>query len=291
MKSIVIDMINQKNCRSVADYSNTLKEIIQQIALLGLWRSKFFEHAAFYGGTALRILYGLDRFSEDLDFSLLQVNPNFRLETYNQAVQEELASFGFNSSVSVKEKRIKTAIQSAFIKTNTKEQLFTIEAARPLAAALHHQQTIHVKMEVDTNPPGGFKTEAKIILQPIPFSVNTFTQTCLFSGKMHAILCRGWANRIKGRDWYDLVWYVSNQIPLNINHLRTRLIQSGHLGQEEPFGEKEVWVLITNKIKETDFIMAKKDIAPFLTNVSCLDIWSVPFFLELVQKLKIESDS
>jgi len=288
MRNVIIDMINQKNCRSVMDYTNTLKEIIQQIALLGLWRSKFFEHAAFYGGTALRILYGLDRFSEDLDFSLLSENPNFKLDSYNQAVQEELASFGFNSSVTVKEKKIRTAIQSAFIKTNTKEQLFTIEAARPLSAALHHQQTIHVKMEVDTNPPGEFKTEAKLILKPIPFSINTFTQPCLFSGKMHAILCRGWANRIKGRDWYDLIWYLSNKIPLNLNHLRARLIQSGHIKQDDILGEKEIRILITKKINETDFSLAKKDVSPFLTDISRLDIWSIPFFLELIKDLTIE---
>ncbi len=291
MKSVIVDMINQKDCKTVTDYTNTLKEIIQQIALLGLWRSKFFEHAAFYGGTALRILYGLDRFSEDLDFSLLKVYPNFRLEAYNEAIQEELASFGFKSTVSVKKKSIKTAIQSAFIKTNTKEQLFTIEAARPLASALHHQQAIHIKMEVDTHPPGDFNTEAKTLLQPIPFSVNTFTKPCLFSGKMHAILCRGWANRIKGRDWYDLVWYISHKIPLNVKHLRARLVQSGHLSEKDLFNEKEIRHLIVNKIKEIDFSMAKKDVSPFLRDAFSLEIWSNDFFLALVQKMNMESDA
>src|SRR5271167_580980 len=126
MNSAVVSMLARYQCVTVQDYENALKEIIQEIALLGLWRAKFFEHAAFYGGTALRILYGLDRFSEDLDFSLLEPNPEFRLNPYLGAVQAELQAMGFNVTVESKPKTKKSAIESAFIKAGTREHLLKI---------------------------------------------------------------------------------------------------------------------------------------------------------------------
>src|SRR5271168_5415411 len=104
MNPAILSMLDRYNCVSLQDYENALKEIMQEIALLGLWRSKFFEHTAFYGGTALRILYGLDRFSEDLDFSLLKQNKNFNLTPYLEAIKIELLGFGFSVTVEQKNK-------------------------------------------------------------------------------------------------------------------------------------------------------------------------------------------
>ena len=168
-------MLNKYKCHSANDYENALKEIFQQIALLGLWRAKFFEKAAFYGGTALRILYGLDRFSEDLDFSLLNRDKKFKLDPYNMAIKEELQSFGLDVLVENKVKSKDTSIKLAFIKSGTKKQLIDINVPEGITKKIHHMKSIKIKMEVDTDPPGDFETESKIVLQPIPFSCRQTT--------------------------------------------------------------------------------------------------------------------
>ncbi|MBZ0187582.1 MAG: nucleotidyl transferase AbiEii/AbiGii toxin family protein, partial [Candidatus Obscuribacterales bacterium] len=173
MNPAILSMLERYKCVTIQDYANALKEIMQEIALLGLWRSKFFEHAAFYGGTALRILYGLDRFSEDLDFSLLEPQSDFNLKTYIAAVESELISMGFRVTVEEREKNVSTAIESAFIKADTKEHLIKITVPETIADRVQKNKVMKVRFEVDTDPPGGFNTEVKILLQPIPFSVNT----------------------------------------------------------------------------------------------------------------------
>ena len=212
MNDAVKVMLNRYQCSSISDYENALKEIIQEIALLGLWRSKFFEKAAFYGGSALRILYKLNRFSEDLDFSLLNRNVNFSLKPYCSAVESELKSFGFSVFVETKIKKIETNIDSAFIKAGTLKNMLLIDIPVALSKKIQSGKLMKVKLEVDKDPPGDFKTEAKYLFQPIPFSVNTFALPYLFAGKMHAVLCRTWGTRVKGRDWYDLTWYAGQDI-------------------------------------------------------------------------------
>lgn len=266
---------------------NALKEIFQEIALLGLWRAKFYEKAAFYGGSALRILYGLDRFSEDLDFTLLRKDNQFQLAAYNQAVVDELASFGFDVEVECKNKKIISNIESAFIKADTKKQLIIVEAPSDISKRFHHMHRIRIKMEVDVRPPGKFNTEAKTILQPIPFSVRTLILPDLFAGKIHALLCRPWQLRVKGRDWYDFVWCIGRDIPVNTLHLRERLVQSEAWKGSDDFGKDELLELLKNKIKSTDFENAKRDIKPFLSDPKSTDIWSTPFFNELLDKIKI----
>lgn len=285
MHDVVKKMLEKYNCVSEKDYVNALKEIFQEIALLGLWRAKFFEQAAFYGGSALRILYGLDRFSEDLDFTLLHPNKAFNLTHYNKAIADELYSFGFNVEVLTKNKNNKTNIESAFIKADTKKQFLVIEAPREISSRLHHMQNIKIKMEVDINPPGEFTTEVKPLLQPIPFFVKTLTQPDLFAGKVHAILCRPWQKRVKGRDWYDFVWYIANNIPINLIHLKERLIQSSAWEQKE-FSKKDLLELLTNKINSADFDSAKNDVIPFLRDPASVTVWSKEFFTQLLSRLK-----
>jgi len=284
MHDVVKKLLKKYNCRSEQDYVNALKEIFQEIALLGLWRAKFFEQAAFYGGSALRILYGLDRFSEDLDFTLLNPNRAFNLTYYNKAIADELDSFGFDVEVLKKNKNNNSNIESAFIKADTKKQFIVIEAPKEISSRLHHMQSIKIKMEVDVNPPGNFSAEVKPLLQPIPFFVKTLTQPDLFAGKTHAILCRPWQKRVKGRDWYDFVWYIANDIPINLSHLKERLIQSSAWGKKE-LTKRDAIELLENKIKITDFDSAKNDVIPFLRDPESVALWSREFFLQLLRRV------
>lgn len=253
--------------------------------MLGLWRAKFYEKAAFYGGTALRILYGLDRFSEDLDFSLLKPESSFDLSRYNEAIKNELNSFGFEVTVETKVKNIDSNIESAFIKAETKKQLILINISSDIINRIYRMNNIKIKMEVDINPPGKFKTENKILLQPIPFSVKTYQLPDLFAGKIHALLCRPWQQRVKGRDWYDFVWYVSRNTPVNLIHLQQRLIQSGHWNKKNKFTLSNLQKMLITKIDETDFENAKKDILPFIKDPQAVDLWAKKFFHKMVEKI------
>jgi predicted nucleotidyltransferase component of viral defense system len=264
MKDRLSVMLEKYSLDSETDYINALKEIIQEIALLGLWREKFFDHAAFYGGTALRILYGLDRFSEDLDFSLLIPNNSFSLESYNKAVEIELRSFGFETTVKSKIKTKDTRISSAFIKAGRKKQLLTINVPDTIINKFHHMHTIKVKMEIDIDPPGNFQTETKEILLPIPFVVTSYQMPDLFAGKIHAVLCRSWELRVKGRDWYDLVWYIGRKIPVRILHLEQRLIQSGHWNPTARFSTQDLYKMLHDKIDKIDIESAKNEVSRFI---------------------------
>ena len=195
-KNSIEMMLERYHPQTTADSVRALREIIQEITLIGLWRSKFFEKAAFYGGTSLRILYGLDRFSEDLDFSLLKRDDQFSLKKYILAIQEELYSFGFEVEVETKNKSTITQIESAFIKANTKLELINIGLQKFATTEIAPNNKVKVKLEVDTRPPGQFRTEAKTLNEPIPVSINTYTLPDLFAGKMHALLCRMWQGRI-----------------------------------------------------------------------------------------------
>jgi len=286
MHTALAQMLKRYQCSSQNDYSNALKEIIQELALLGLWRAKFYENAAFYGGSALRILYDLDRFSEDLDFTLLSPDENFSLAPYIKAIQDELNSFGLETEVNSKVKNSASKINSAFIKANTKQQLILINTPQTIIARTHNMQTLKIKMEVDTNPPGSFNTEVKTLLQPIPFSIKTLIMPDLFAGKVHALLCRPWQKRVKGRDWYDFVWYISRNTPLNLIHLRERLIQSDAWSRNKKLQAHDVINLLSMKITNTNFDNAKDDIQPFIKDAQSIQLWSSHFFMDLLKRLK-----
>jgi len=286
MNEAVKEMLNRYKCMSVNDYENALKEIIQEIALLGLWRSKFFEKAAFYGGSALRILYGLDRFSEDLDFSLLERDSNFSLTPYCRAVEDELKGFGFSVTVKKKEKTSETNIDSAFIKARTLENMIIIDTPKSLRKKIYSEKIMKIKLEIDIDPPGGVQTEARYLFQPVPFSVNTYTLPCLFAGKMHSILCRAWGERVKGRDWYDLVWYVGRNTPVNLKHLENRMRQTEHLKPDETLTEKLLKEKLQERIKTVNFHNAAGDVRNFLKDPLSLDVWSEEFFRVVCEKIK-----
>lgn len=286
MHSAIEVMLEKYKCTSLNDYSNALKEILHQIALLGLWRAKFFEKAAFYGGTALRIFHNLNRFSEDLDFSLLEEDASFSLKKYNEAIITELKSFGFDVEIIQKENNKKTTIESATIHANTKQQFLSVLAPNALAKKIHFQQKIKIKMEVDVDPPLGFKTEFEDLLNPIPFSVLVYQKPDLFATKIHAILNRNWQNRLKGRDWYDFVWYVGANIPLNLKHLEIRLRNSGQWKTRAALSQEDLLILLQQKISETDFEMAKKDVVAFIKDSESLNLWSSSFFNKITEKIQ-----
>lgn len=288
MHEAVAQMLAKYEPKSVDDSVRALREIIQEVALLGLWRAKFFEHAAFYGGTALRILYGLDRFSEDLDFSLLEPSSAFNLAKYSASLEEELLAFGFNVRVEMVDKAVKSAVQSAFLKANTRSELLVIEAGEDLAGQIAAGQVLKVKIEVDTDPPPSFATQTRYLLKPIPFAVRCYALPDLFAGKMHALLFRRWKNRVKGRDWYDFVWYAANHPRLNLGHLEQRMRQTGHWSGVERLLPAAFSKLLYEAIERLDVNQARNDVAPFVKDQQVLAIWSRDFFHDVAGRIQTE---
>jgi len=285
MNEAVARMLARYERRRVEDDVKALREILQEIALLGLWRSRFFEKAALYGGTALRILYGMDRYSEDLDFSLLKPAAEFDLSRYCNALEKEIRSFGFEANVTGKSKSGQSAIQSAFLKADTLKHLLVINTTEALTGSIPPGQVLKIKIEVDTDPPSGFDTETRFLLQPIPFSVRAFALPDMFAGKMHAVLCRNWKNRVKGRDWYDLVWYAANHPQLHLEHLEQRMIQSGHLKQTEKLTPEKLFAIQESVIERLDVNQAKREVEPFVKAPETLTVWSHDFFRDIFRRI------
>ena len=279
----------------IAEYSpqneeeilSALREIMQEITLAGLSRTDFFEKAAFYGGTALRIFYGLDRYSEDLDFSLLKPDSDFSIEPYFKAIQDEFKSLGLTVSIKEKKKTKQTAIDSAFLKAETIWQEIVLENIIK-ETGVRSNKTLKIKIEVDRQPPLNFKTEEKLLLRPFSFYVKCFTKSSLFSGKMHALLFRKWKNRVKGRDWYDLEWYVKKGIPLDVNHLLTRAKDTNDW-QEDTISNEQILELLDLKIKSVSFSSIKEDVVRFIKNDDVLSIWNPEYFKDLIEKIKFEN--
>ena len=280
-------LISIQKSLSPADYRKNLRDLLQKICLLGLWRSGFFEHAAFYGGTALRMLYGLDRFSEDLDFSLFKPQPEFQLRDYLNYVQRELKAWNISAEVSMIDKS-SSKIESAFIKANTLKSLLDLKIPRADLDRLHRDEISSVKFELDPMPPCSFTSEFRYVLEPIPFSICTMSPPDLFAGKMHAVLAQSCKNKVKGRDWYDLIWFVSNKIALNLPHLEARLKQSGHLKTDVILKKDAFRQMLLEKIKNLDFENAKQDILSFIPNPDSLMNWSKELFENLVDQIIIK---
>ena len=264
-----------------------LRELLQSLALLGLWRAKFFEHVAFYGETALRILYGLDRFSEDLDFSLMTPSAKFSFDTYSSALQKELNAYGFDITFEPKQKTKDSAIKSAFLKGNTYNQLIVIDASEQILSGINKQSVIKIKLEIDTNPPSDFDTEMKYLFSPVQFAVRSYTLPSLFAGKMHALLCRKWKNRVKGRDWYDFAWYISHYPQLKIAHLEKRMRQTGHYTGHSSLTRNYLIDLLYANIDNLNIDAARKEVTPFISNTNRLEIWSKDFFKTAAQQIEV----
>ena len=253
---------------------NALYEVMQQVALAGLARGGFFQEAAFYGGTCLRLFHGLKRYSEDMDFSLIQKNPDFQFEKYFPAIIEEARLLGREVTITKKDKCNFGRVESAFLKDTTDVYNLNFQTERSLK----------IKIEVDTHPPLLFQTEQRLMVQPYSFMVQCMTLPCLFAGKMHALVYRHWKNRVKGRDWYDFEWYVRWNHPLSWPHLHERIVEFS--GKE--CTQTEFMDLLNERLATTDINQVKADVLPFVHHPRELDIWSNDYFLQLAQRIRWE---
>ena len=253
---------------------NAIFEVNQQIILAGLYNGGFFNEAAFYGGTCLRIFHGLQRFSEDMDFSLLAPNEDFDFTKYFQPIIDQFALVDRNVEIKKKDKKNFGKVESAFLKDNTDVYDITFQT----------EKSIKIKIEVDTQPPMSFHTEQKLLLLPESFMTRCFTLPCLYAGKMHALVYRAWKKRVKGRDGYDLEWYVRHNVPLNFTHLHERALQFNNEDiTKESFLEK-----LNEHLATTDINQVKADLLPFIRNPKEMAIWSNDYFLQLARMIKFE---
>jgi len=287
MSKAIEQMLENYIIENIYDRKNAMKEIMQEIVLCGLSRAGFFEKAAFYGGTALRIFYGLDRFSEDLDFSLDAVDDDFNLRDYFPILEKEIRSFGLNVTIIEKEKTIESNIRSAFLKGNTKEHLLLFYADEQDIGKVPQNEVIKIKFEVDVNPPACASFEHKYRLLPVPYEVKMYDMPSLFAGKIHALICRGWQNRVKGRDLYDYVFYMSHATAVNQEHLRQRLLQSGYITEDVECSLEEIKKMLCDRFDTINFKQAKEDVEPFIRDISVLNVWSPDFFKQITEGLKV----
>lgn len=247
------------------------QEVMQRIALAGLHRGGFFQHAAFYGGTCLRLFHNLPRFSEDMDFSLTEKRSDIHIENYFSAIIEEFRLSGREVSIVKKDKKIFGRVESAFLKDNTEAYDIKFQT----------KKSVKVKIEMDTDPPLGFETELLAMQQPYSFMTRCLTLPDLYAGKMHALVYRAWQNRVKGRDWYDFEWYVRWNVPFNFAHLQERIREfSGEEISKEAFMSK-----LREKLATTDIERVKEDVIGFVDNPHELDIWSNDYFLQLADRM------
>lgn len=287
MNTVIEEMLKSYQVDNIYDRKNAMKEIMQEIVLCGLSRAGFFKEAAFYGGTALRIFYGLDRFSEDLDFSLEQINLDFDLCSYFPVLEKEVKAFGLNVEIQEKEKTKDSNIRSAFLKGNTKEHLLLFYADERVVGTVDKNEVVKIKFEVDTNPPAFATYEHKYRLLPVPYEIRLYDMPSLFAGKIHAVICRGWQSRIKGRDLYDYIFYLSKAVTVNQKHLRARLIDSGYISENQECTLEEIKTMLKNRFDSIDFLQARKDVEPFIRDTSVLDIWSSEFFKQITEGLTV----
>ena len=274
MNEIYEQMMSSYDCRTEQEKRNAVFEVNQQIILAGLYNGGFFDKAAFYGGTCLRIFHGLQRFSEDMDFSLLAPDNRFDFAQYFQPIIDQFAMVGREVEIHKKEKKSFGKVESAFLKDNTDVYDITFQT----------EKAVKIKIEVDTQPPLMFETEQNLLLFPQSFVARCFTLPDLFAGKMHALVYRAWKNRVKGRDWYDFEWYVRHNIPLDFRHLQEIALQfNGESISKEMFMEK-----LAERLSSADINQVKADVLPFIRNPRELEIWSNEYFLQLARMLKFE---
>lgn len=287
--NIIEQMLSKYDINSENELVNAIKEIFQEIALLGLYRGRFFHKAAFYGGTSLRILYGLNRFSEDMDFTLLEKNTSFDIEPYLKYVTDEFAAIGINVTVNKKQKKVKSSnITSAFLKNDTSIHTLDIKTdnLEHILGGIHSGKRIKIKFEVDTNPPLKFQTEAKTLLMPVTFNIVSLSLPNLYAGKMHAVLCRNWKTRVKGRDWFDFEWYVKQNTKLNLEHLQERMIESGDIEKNAKLNKGNFIELMNKKIDTLNIAKAIEEVKPFIKDNSVFDFWTKDYFRLLTEKVQ-----
>lgn len=284
MNTVLEQMIESYNPKNNDEKRNVIKEVMQEIVLCGLSKAGFFNVAAFYGGTALRIFYGLNRFSEDLDFSLLVKDREFDLSKYFPVLKEVVSSYGLDVDIELKNKTKDSSVQSAFLKGDTIEH-FLLFYPNDLVEGINKNEKVKIKFEIDTMPPGLATYETKYRLLPTPYGVKLYDESSLFSGKIHAVICRSWKSRVKGRDLYDYIFYLSRKSKYNLPHLREKLIDSGFIDKETKLDNNDVKRILVDRFNEIDFDAAKNDVVSFIKDTSALNIWSKDFFVNITSNL------
>lgn len=289
MNNAIEAMLTKYNPQNNKDRENAIKEVIQEIALAGLSRGGFFEKAAFYGGTCLRIFYGLNRFSEDLDFALLKQDINFSLDEYFPFLEREFLSYGIKIGVETKRKSVFSDIQSAFLKGNTLALMMSFFPKSEDAKRVISDQKLKIKFEVDTNNPEGAMTELKFKMLPAPYEVRTFDEASLFAGKIHALICRNYKNRVKGRDYYDYLFYIGKDSPFNLVYLENKLKSSdAALAAGEKLTLEKVKELLRARFETVDYESAKEDVSSFIERKDGLNLWKKELFISTLDKLRTE---
>lgn len=286
MKPILEHVFGRHLLRNQQNYEHALRETVHRIILIRLWRAQFFEHAAFYGGSALHMFYDLDRISEHLDFTLTKPDLSFDLHPYLQAIEDELSTFGFTFQIERKEKISQSHKEAGVIKGNTIKNLITAGAPANIIGGFHTKQKLRIKIELDTDPPEGAEYENKFLVRPVPFSVRLYTLPTQFAAKIHAILCRPWKNRVKGRDLYDFVWYIDREIPCRLEHLKFRLIHSGHWDPEKSLNPEALYKLLEERFDSVNFEEAVTEVRPFIKHPDELALWSKEFFIQISREIQ-----
>lgn len=286
MNSVIETMLGKYNPKNNEERENAANEIIQEIALAGLSRGGFFEKAAFYGGTCLRIFYGLNRFSEDLDFALLEKDPDFRLSDYFPSLEREFASYGIEIRAEEKKKAFDSDVQSAFLKGNTLALMMTFFPKSEDARKIISNQKMKIKFEVDTDNPKGGRTETKFRLLPAPYQVRVFGESTLFAGKIHAIICRNYKSHVKGRDYYDYLFYIGKGSAFNLEYLENKLKNTEAIAQNEKLTLGKVKEMLKARFETVDYESAKEDVSNFINDKSGLSLWKKELFLVTLNELK-----
>jgi predicted nucleotidyltransferase component of viral defense system len=280
--TIIQDRLRSYNSLTKQEELSALKEIYQEITLAGLARSNFFKLAAFQGGTALRIVHQLKRFSEDLDFVLLKPSELFQWQSYLKAIELEFHSFGIN--LEIKERAdAKEGIKTAFLKEDSFVRVLELTYDRLPS----DEQKITIKLEIDTRPPGGSNFENAFLTYPYPFSILMQDLPSLFASKCHALLCRKYE---KGRDWFDFLWYLSKRTPINYLLLKNALYQAGpYKEQVIPYSKKWLCKEFEKKVTALDWKVAKRDVENFLRpeERKFVESWSRELFQKQIEKIEL----
>lgn len=279
MKDIIQKKLDKYQISNEQDEENAIKEITQEMALYALAKNGFFKHASFQGGTCLRIVHGLDRFSEDLDFSLNSVDLRFDMGPYLEKTAELMKIYGYEIEVS----------GQSITDSNVKKRFLKDESIKKIITFKHLSNTrkkIKVKVELDVNPPDGATQEIHFLDFPTDYSIDTHDTSTLFAGKIHSLLCRPF---VKGRDWYDFSWYISQRTSANSLFLKSALKQHGPW-KDQNINIDHEWLIntLTDRIKSIDWADTIADIAPFLKQEKSMeikDLWSKEFFLAKLKKL------
>lgn len=279
-------LLQQAGYAQIDNSEYVVHELLQELSLFTLSKTDFFSNVAFNGGTALRIFHNLDRFSEDLDFSLIDKNVNCDLTYYGNKIKSGLEAFGIKAQIEEKKDKLTTGIEVAYLKFNKREIYDLCFKDNDKTNKLHRDELIKIKIEVDTKPADYASFENLYKFKPLPYEVCLYDKPTLFAGKIHAVLCRSWGERFKGRDLYDYWYYIANKTELNLPYLSEKLRNSGHIGQDDECSIEDIKDMLCERFKQINYEDAKKDVASFLTNNYPLDIWSPNFFIAMTQEIE-----